>query len=55
MTGAERDQCLKDEAAKTDSKGPSDGAASGASTPSNTGGGSGDSANAPATQEKPAK
>jgi hypothetical protein len=31
LSGAERDQCLKDEGAKTDSKGPSDSAASGAS------------------------
>ncbi|HUQ73718.1 MAG TPA: hypothetical protein VM183_03255 [Burkholderiales bacterium] len=31
MTGAEKDQCLKDEGAKTESKGPSDSAASGGS------------------------
>src|SRR5258708_262677 len=54
MTGAERDQCLKDEAAKTESKGPSDSAATGASAPSNTSG-SGNAIQAPAAQEKPAK
>jgi hypothetical protein len=31
MTGAEKDQCLKDEGAKTESKGPSDSAATGGS------------------------
>jgi hypothetical protein len=30
LRGAERDQCLKDEGAKTDSKGPSDSSTSGA-------------------------
>lgn len=33
LSGAERDQCLKDEGAKTDSKGPADSAASGSSAP----------------------
>lgn len=34
MTGQERAQCLKDEGAKTDSKGPSDAPAAGATAPS---------------------
>ena len=50
MTGAEKDQCLKDEAEKTDSKGPSDSAASGASGSSTTSG-SADTSKAPAKQE----
>jgi hypothetical protein len=54
MTGAEKDQCLKDEAAKTDSKGPSDSAASGGSAPSSTSGSS-DTRQTPAAPEKAAK
>ena len=50
MTGAEKDQCLKDEAEKTDSKGPSDNAATGASGSSTTSG-SGDTIKAPPKQE----
>src|SRR5258706_14217589 len=38
MTGAERDQALKDHAAKTESKGPSDSADRGANAPSSTSG-----------------
>lgn len=50
LAGAEKDQCLKDEGAKTDSKASSDSAASGASDPARKGpppGGSNDAEHPP--------
>jgi hypothetical protein len=55
MTGAEKDQCLKDEAAKTDTKGSADSAATGPSASPSTAGSGGDAIHAPAPDDKTTK